>query len=171
MIKKILSSTMLIMGFLLTGCDKDRSKENEPLMVDYAPVDFYVQVLNKNGNNLLNPETEENIREKEMTITINGITEEVALQKTSTYPYTRAIMPYWYGAYITSPSTDIYHNDYFIRIGEFSGDANGEKVILSLDGTSHTLSFTNKIIEQLNIERHFYIDGKENNTAIFKIIL
>lgn len=75
---KSISSIMiasLLLGFsaLVTSCDKDDEPTKEAGL-KYTVMDLKIYVLNEQGQNLLDPSVEHNIRSQEITATFNGKT-------------------------------------------------------------------------------------------------
>ena len=168
---KSLSLPLLLL--CLASCDDDN---NSDLIIDYTPVNLYIEVYNANGENLLDPATPGNILDEDNYIYCDN--KRFVIEERDPYGpeyydpdyfmTTRAILPMWYGAIITKA----YKTDEpIISIGEFDGGWNGTaNVLLVLGSHSYELSFNSKI-NGLDVKRKFYLDGKKQDSNIFKIII
>ena len=162
---------------LLAGFTSCKDSDDEEWIIDYNPVYFVVSVENAHGDNLLNPAVEGNIIGDNNYIVVDGNQEAV---QSGWYwidepmASSRAYKPTWFGAYIASSmnySLDGNPDDNRIYIGEFDGGYNGEQsATLTLSGRSYTLSFTNST-HLLDVERHFYLDGVEQESGNYTIVL
>ena len=155
---------ILIFGALLLMLVGFGSCDDEMVIYDYTPICLKVTVQDKNGNNLLDSLNTNNILGKQMTITINGKTNEISLKTPQDLiPPSRAILPIWYGAFVMSGENYWWNSSIepSICIGEFDGALNGkEEVELNIDGEKHVISFKNQV-NKSNVKRSFYLDGKE----------
>ena len=173
----LLLSCLGILGSFVS-CNQD--KEEDILIIDYYPVAYEILVVNSDGENLLDESTPGNILNTEMYIELSGERFDVHYGRSEDdiFPYpttTRAYMPMWYGAFIFPywyPYPDLPERDNRLYVGEFPGDAHGEvKFKLSLDGHSYEISYVNKKISGLDVERHYYLDGKEISSSSFTLTL
>ena len=162
--------------FLLVSCSND----DDFLILDYSPVEYEILVVNAAGDNLLDDSTPGNILGSEMYIELAGERYEVNYGRPDepTFPYpslTRAYIPVWYGAFISPYSYPYPHlpeRGKRLYIGEFPGDATAEiKFKLYLDGHSYEISYHNKEINGLDVDRHYYLDGKEIPSSSFTLTL
>ena len=153
--------------------------EDDDMIIDYSPVDFAITVVNSAGDNLLEESTKGNILDTEMYIELCGEIYDVSYGRPEPiFPYpslTRAYFPAWYGAFIAPyfyEYPDLPPSDNRLFVGEFEGDARGEvKFTLYLDGHSYEISYKNKKISGLNIDRHYYLNGKEIPSSAFTLTL
>ena len=168
----------LIVGLALglNSCKHD----DDIIAIDYTPIEYEVLVVNSVGDNLLEESTPGNILEKEMYIELAGERYDVNYGRPDEpeFPYpplTRVYMPMWYGAFIAPywyPYPELPERDNRLYVGEFPGDARSEiTFILYLDGHSYEISYVNKKINGLDIDRHFYLDGKEIEGPNVTIVL
>ena len=172
-LKKSLFLTLMAFLISLVSCTK------EEMDIDYYPVIFEILVVNSSGENLLEPTTKGNILESEMYIELAGERFDVVYGRPNEeqeYPnITRAYRPFWFGAFIAPywyPYSDLPERDNRLYVGEFPGDYRGEvKFKLYLDGHSYEISYNNKKINGLDVDRHFYLDGKEIDSASFTLTL
>lgn len=155
-------------------------KHDEDLIIDYYPVEYEILVVNSEGDNLLEESTPGNILDTEMYIELAGERYDVNYGRPAEegFPYpalTRFYMPMWYGAFIAPywyPYPDVPERENRLYVGEFPGDASGEIMFkLYLDGKSFKISYKNKKISGLDVDRHYYLDGKEIKSSSITLIL
>ena len=160
---------LFLASISLTSCSHEDDPD-EDRFFDFAGIYFEVNVINKAGENLLEPSTPGNILDKDIYIIFNGLKYEVTMGKPNEgyfpYPYTRENVPIWYGAFI-APSFYYYPmvNDSTNKlwIGNFNGRSHGETVDLFIENEKYVLSFTNVIHDDYyppDIDRHFYLNGR-----------
>ena len=169
--KKYFYLTVLLLGAIsMPSCNND-----EPIW-DYAPVILKVNVVNQQGDNLLDSQYNGNILDGLMTLTYNGKTSGVALTPPEDLiPQSRYYLPTWYGAFVMSGEnywTYPEPTEPAIFIGEFDGSASGKfDMTLTLGDKSFELSFTSKV-NKGDVKREFFIDGKKNsNNNLYTITL
>ena len=173
-----------IFFFLLSGLftcfSSCKNDDDEFLIIDYYPVIYEIQVLNASGENLLDESTEGNILDKEIYIEAYGEKFDVSYGRPeeSILPEafrTRAYMPMWYGVFVSSywyQYPELPDRDNRLYVGEFPGDASKEvKFKLYLDGHSYDVSYVNKKIKGMEVDRHYYLNGKEINSSTFTLTL
>ena len=160
---------------MLSSCDYTRGDEpndDGEWIYDLTPITFEVEILNQDGENLLEESTPGNILGSEMFLIYNGERYEIinGYIDTPYFPYpngTRFYMPSWYGGFIAPywyPSKDLPERENSLHIGEFEGGTDGVSFDLSLNGHSYIVSYTNKVSfhkGQIDAERHYYLDGVE----------
>ena len=174
----IMASAVILAGF--TSCNSDTDDDDDFWDVDYYPVIFEIEVLNDEGENVLDASTPGNILDKEMYVLLADEKYDVHYGRPSEpyFPYphlTRVYMPSWWGAFI-SPywyiHPDLPERGNNIYIGEFPGDYNGEVTFqLVLDNSTYSFTYKNKVVGHLQVERHFYLDGEEMPSSSFTIVL
>lgn len=164
---------------LFMSCKHDE-EDWDDVIIDYSPVVFEILVVDSSGENLLEESTAGNILGSEMYIELSGEKYDVEYGRPMdpVFPYpnlTRAYMPEWYGAFIAPywyPYPELPERTNRLYIGEFPGNASKEiKFLLFLDGNSYEISFINKKINGLDIDRHYYLDGQEIPSSSFTITL
>lgn len=152
----------------------------EEIIIDYYPVDFEITVHNSQGENLLDPSIPDNILGKEMYILIGDQRYNVNYGRPEVplfpdFSYTRAYLPSWYGPFIAPywyQYPDLPDRDNRLYIGEFEGGTVGKITFeLVLDNQHYSIGYENKKIKGLNVDRHFYLDGKEIDSNLIKLIL
>lgn len=118
---------------LISGCD---SNSDSDIIWDVAPLEFYIEVVNSEGADLLNPETSGNI--------VGDDIKAIYLDNTYSYgegvsaiPPTRYYMPRFYGLmpYVTS------EGEYGMSFGELDGAKNykNEKITLEWSDKSQDI--------------------------------
>lgn len=164
---KYLSLSLVLCAFV--SCKDDNNDDD--LIIDYSPVNLIVEVLNPNGENLLNPATPGNILEWDNYIYCDNRRYTISEWNPDNSQYqvvTRAYFPKWYGARIILAYQT---NEPAIAIGEFNGGGSGTAHVLLVLGThTYDLSFTSKV-NGLNVDRQFYLDGKKQDSSLFKIVI
>ena len=182
MTERFKKKVRLFLSITSIWCGMLSCKHDEPndIIIDYYPVDFEILVVNTGGENLLDESTSNNILDSEMYIELAGEKYEVHYGRPEDpfFPYpplTRAYMPSWYGAFIAPYwyfYPDLVERGNRLYIGEFPGNIKEEvKFKLYLDGNSFEISYFNKKISGLDVERYFYLDGKEIDSSSFTLTL
>jgi hypothetical protein len=156
----LLLTLFALSGITLTSCE-------ENWLHDVIPFDINIIVEDANGNNLLNPEFEENIIDK-ITITYNDETYKIEKDKENVA--TRALPSKFYGLrHFCSGS-----GRHFMTFGNFVGECNykNEKITIHWgNGTSDEVTFTNKVkggshTPKLDITRTIKLNGQKINPDI-----
>ena len=110
---------LLCMVGVNVSCSND---DDDDLIWDIYPLELIIEVVDKDGNNLMDPNNEHNILESGITATFMG--ESYQLYDINNYKMTRAYMPTPYGL--------VYRkfygsNQYFMYFGELDGTVNINK--------------------------------------------
>lgn len=171
----------LLLGLSLTACDKSQAKpDDDILIIDYYPIHLYIEVQNAAGEDLVNPKHPESIvGEGQVAYAeIEGKRFELVKEKgryprngkdvRSSWEVFRAYLPLWWGFTYNEPHKE--NTPWYLYIGEFDG---GEDKVREIklhwaDGKTNTIKYSNKKHfkgsgKMPDIERHFYVDGKEQN--------
>ena len=151
--RKIYLLMALCLSFAITSCgDKN---EDETLIVDYAPVEFYISVENKYGVDLLNSENEGALDVDAITLGYNGVTYSFDSEVAATV--TRAYLPKFRGMELQK-----IDGKYRIYIGEFEGcpGHSGDSFAMEWgDGSRDTFTYTNTKVGQYGVEHNFFLNG------------
>lgn len=106
-----------VMGACLTSCGDD----DEPL-IDVAPVKFTIEIVDAQGNNLLDPEFAGNILDKGLEMEYNGETYEAVINTESNALVaimSRAYLPVFYGLQVYEANSG--KAGWIMSFGEFEG--------------------------------------------------
>lgn len=151
----------------LVACSDNNDEVD--MIWDFAPISLYVEVQDKAGNDLLNPDTEGSIAHQGIKVTVRGKTYEKD-SLANDILHSRAYLAVFTGMQTRQKSDGTF----YLEIGEFFGDDNVENetaIIDWNDGTKDTLSFSNNLTwpskNEPAIDRHFYLNGKENGQEAF----
>ena len=104
-----------VVGACLTSCGDD----DVPL-VDVPPVDFMIEIVDAQGNNLLDPDFAGNILDKGLEMEYNGETYEAVINPESNAPVafmSRAYLPVFYGLQVYEETPG--NADWIMSFGEF----------------------------------------------------
>lgn len=152
----------------LTACSEDNGEDR---IWDFAPINLRVSVEDASGNDLLNPNTPGSLAEQSIQVIVREKTYEKDAEAQDVLS-SRA-----YLAVFTGMQTRVSESGkYYLEIGEFFGNqnvSNETAVIVWNDGTRDTLSFSNRLSwdgDEPDIDRHFFLNGKENSDAHFTIV-
>ena len=139
--RKIYLLMALCFSFAITSCgDKN---EDEDIIVDYAPVEFYISVENEGALDL----DAITLYYDEKTYVLNPKTEPQA---------TRAYMPHFEGMELQK-----IDGKYRIYVGEFDGNPghSGDSFTMEWgDGSWDTFTYTNTKVGQHGVEHNFYLN-------------
>ena len=151
--RKIYLLMALCFSFAITSCgDKN---EDEDIIVDYAPVEFYISVENKYGVDLLNSENEGALDVDAITLGYKGVTYSFDSEVAATV--TRAYLPKFKGMELQK-----IDGKYRIYVGEFEGcpgySSNDSFTMEWGDGSWDTFTYTNTKVGQHGVEHNFYLN-------------
>ncbi|MDO4159764.1 MAG: hypothetical protein Q4D41_04840 [Prevotellaceae bacterium] len=150
------------------GCSND---EDEGYMIfDFYPFEINIIVKDASGNDLINPQTPNNISENGIKVLYNGNVYEKDSLKNEVPPMsTRAIMPRLYGLKTEKDTNGAYR----LCFGEFNGEGSydGETFVIDWnDGTKDTISFDSHISWKSKndpvITRAVYLNGEKTGYPI-----
>lgn len=130
--KKIWGLLALVAAF--SGCNN-----NGDIIYDYAPVSALIEVHNDEGQDLLDPHAEGNLKDQGMTVTYKGQTLPI---DTVALPMTRYFMPTDYVPYL-----DEYQGRWRLHIGDWDAARQWKEEPITLnwpDGTQSHITFTLK---------------------------
>lgn len=173
--RKTLYTLLLFLGAMLVNTSCSSDEDDDIWIWDFYPISLNVEVVDEDGNNLLDPANPANILSQPITLTHDGETTPIELYKVeAALPESRAILVRWYGAYIIG-APDQSDGRYHIFIGEWDAFAKDDSVKLNIDGKEYELSFTNSYKAQkhgaYDFDRKYYIDGQANENRNYKIVL
>lgn len=157
--KKIILTLLAVVAMAgFSGCSSD-NKKDEPFIPDYLPIRLIVEVVNEDGQDLLDQNVESNVLNDKMTLTYGDKTTNVEVPDPDDE---FKLQPPLYT--VRAVVSKYRHNDknYVIDIGPFPGGKEGtESMTLDLYGQKYEFSFTNIREQNTDIfDRCFYLDGK-----------
>lgn len=142
-----------------TACD-DIDTEGDDLIWDFYPIVLYISVQDADGNDLLNPDTPNNIAHQG----IKAIYKETIYEKDAPVSQTRAYLARLRGLQTIKSKEGVY----FLTFGEFAGENtfDNEQVTIDWnDGTKDVLTFSSKLSwkskKEPVFDRKFCLNGKE----------
>lgn len=151
--RKIYLLMALCFSFAITSCG-EKEENYDDLIVDYAPVEFYISVENAKGVDLLNVENEGALDLDAITLYYD---EKTYVLNPKTEPQaTRAYMPHFEGMELQK-----IDGKYCIYVGEFEGGPWVESDSLGIewgDGTRNTFTYTNTKVGQHGVEHSFFLN-------------
>lgn len=167
--KKFFAVLFLASGLLsFTSCSEDPDGPEPGMIWDIAPFVINITVSDKDGNDLLNPETSFSIANNGIKAIFGGETFEMDSMPVAD-GQSRAILAVFRGLYSYQGSDGRYR----LSFGEFAGDRNydpQELVIDWNDGTpndtivfSHSFWWKNHEPEQKTV---VYLNGKETDAPV-----
>lgn len=167
--KKFFAVLFLASGLLsFTSCSEDPDGPEPGMIWDIAPFVINITVSDKDGNDLLNPETSFSIANNGIKAIFGGETFEMDSMPVAD-GQSRAILAVFRGLYSYQGSDGRYR----LSFGEFAGDRNydpQELVIDWNDGTpndtivfSHSFWWENHEPEQKTV---VYLNGKETDAPV-----
>lgn len=167
--KKFFAVLFLASGLLsFTSCSEDPDGPEPGMIWDIAPFVINITVSDKDGNDLLNPETSLSIANNGIKAIFGGETFEMDSMPVAD-GQSRAILAVFRGLYSYQGSDGRYR----LSFGEFAGDRNydpQELVIDWNDGTpndtivfSHSFWWENHEPEQKTV---VYLNGKETDAPV-----
>lgn len=162
--KKILTLPLLCAAMGFAGCDDGDGPDPDTIW-DIYPFGINIYVTDKQGNDLLNPETENSIADNGIKAIFRGNTYE----KDSTVTVnSRALLAIFSG--LTSYQNK---NTYGLRFGDFDGETNFERETLVLDWNDgskrDTITFSRKFWwenHEPQSENTFWLNGVETKIPI-----
>lgn len=172
--KKIFLIALTVLGLsTLVSCEEF----GEDWIVDWSPVKILIEVHDKDGNDLLDPDNPNNLI-KGTTINYRGETLEVntsilEYDRETYYAKTRAYAPEFRGLYLALKNW--YQDDgegYILCLGEIDGAVNMDEdfVITWADGTQNTIHYhcsDHKEGKHPTCTRWYKLDGKKQDDNRF----
>lgn len=160
----------LMLALLLGACGK-KGENPEPPIVDFTPINLVIEVLDADGNDLVNPNHPNSIVKSSVRAEVEGKFFDL---QSSSYAYEnrkptpealRAYLPMWYGLSYAEQRAE--GRPWVLVIGEFDGSESitREVKLHWEDGTTSLLKYSNKVEYNAKgypkVERHYYLDGVE----------
>ncbi len=167
--KRFLFTMALV--FCLSGCDKIPV----PIITDWAPVNFYIKVVDANGEDLLDP-LNDNTWVIGTTLDFMGSKDTVDQACLDNINQTKYYMPHFDGVrLVKSTGANV---GYVLAFGEFDGadSYDNEKLTITWpDGESNIITYKRKFnLLHTDVAQQVYkLDGKEcsNPIIIIKTII
>lgn len=156
---KLLYVISMFTLILFSGCDND----NEDVLIwDICPVVYTIQIMDHNGNDLLNPATPNSLD----YTTIKAIYKDNDYQcKEEDSGKTKAYMPRFYGL-IRSKNQNA--GPYLLKFGELEGSTSYKDEVLTLvyeDGSSDIISFNRDFRWDKkgnpDVKEQWFLNGKQ----------
>lgn len=162
--KKVFMLSLLCAAMGFTGCDDGDGPDPDTIW-DIYPFAINIYVTDKQGNDLLNPETENSIADNGIKAIFRGNTYE----KDSTVAgNSRAILAFFYGL-----ASFEYNDTYGLSFGDFNGETNFERETLVLDWNDgskrDTITFSRRFWwknHKPQSENTFWLNGVETEAPI-----
>ena len=164
----LLAGLILLMS--VSACDDD----NGGRIVDWAPVCISITATGSNGNDLLNPQNNNNILEV-TSLTFKEKTYEVSYDLMNHFEGAKAYMPQMYGLQLDTVRTN-GNAQCRLLFGEIDGgaDMNEDLVINWGDGTSDVINYHcwKHNERKLSCNREWKVNGKkvDGDSRIFAFV-
>lgn len=144
--------TAALLPFVAACSDED------DLIIDYAPINFYFEIVDASGNDLLNPDSEGCFGEN-FTLEYEGQSYDCVWEAPA-MPESRYYATTFNGLFFNHY---IYHDKGACRLtfGELDGARNYDidMVLTEPDGTRHTIHYYRKV-KKLDVKETLKFDGK-----------
>lgn len=143
--------TMLVS---MAACSKDDDMPDDDVIWDIAPADIIIQLVDEEGNNLLDPKVEGNWIDEPMWVECRDEAYGVEWARQELTPQTRAYLPHFYGAQWSGIWSD---KVYSIYIGEFDGASSQDLKLtfgITAINTVYEFEFYHRLVWK-NKEPHF----------------
>ena len=160
--RKIYLLMALCFSFAITSC----GDKNEDIIVDYAPVEFYISVENKSGLDLLNSENEGAVDVDAIKLYYKD--KSYSFNSEATSPFTRAYMPHFEGMELQK-----IDGKYRIYVGEFDGNPgySGDSFVMEWgDGSRDTFTYTNTKVGRHGVEHKFYLNDHSVKSGAYPYV-
>lgn len=151
--RKIYLLMALCLSFIAISCG-DKEENDDFLIVDYAPVEFYISVENRYGVDLLNSENDGALDVDAIKLLYKSETYSFDSEVTATV--TRAYRPKFKGMELQK-----IDGKYRIYVGEFEGSpghSHDSFVMEWGDGSKNTFNYTNTKVGQHGVEHSFFLN-------------
>ena len=161
----------------LTGCEKWGGME-----VDWAPVSFFLRVVDEEGTDLLDPENPNNLIDS-ASITFKGNTYNASRQWYETgrpyeMPATKAILAQLFGLFLVNGEMFFMNSDtacFSLFFGEIDGamDMDEDLLVTLPDGTTGTIHYhcSNHNERKLSCDRSWKFNGAKHEGNIFTFVV
>lgn len=155
--KRFLSFVYLAVILIsLTGCGDD------DVLWDIAPTRVQLNVVNQDGENLLDPNVDGNIWGETATLIIDGKSTDYVIERN---PRSRAMLAIFYGVYLENLTGTEY-----LTIGEWQTEKSAEyDMTLIIRGKSYSIRVVNDFKWKHNepkIKRTYFLDGKQTDNPM-----
>ncbi len=158
--------TMLL---AMAACSKDDDMPDDDVIRDIAPASVLIQLVDEEGNNLLDPKVQGNWIDEPMWVECRDEAYEVKWARQEVTPQTRVYMPHFYGALWSGIWTD---KIYSIYIGEFDGASSQDLKLtfgITAINTVYEFEFYHRLVwknKEPHFDEHITYKGKqiEGNT-------
>lgn len=153
--RKICMMFALSLSLVFAACG-DKNEDDDFLIVDYYPVEFYISLENSKGVDLLNAENEGAVDLDAITLYYNEKT--YVLNPESDPQATRAYLPIFEGMKLQKVD-----GKYRIYVGEFEGcpSYDGDSFAISWgDGSLDYFSYTNEAVGKHDVDHNFFHNGQ-----------
>ena len=155
---------------LLSSCSEDNNGEDDLIIWDFAPINFYFIVQDAEGNDLLNPLTEGNILNQDIKAIYQG--KEYKLDE-PVQPDTKAYLATMYGLRFVEEED----GHCLLYFGELQGEDTYEDETITLDwgnGTTDVITFSSRLTwnspKDPEFDRHFYLNGVEQGGTLIGLL-
>lgn len=172
----LITLTTLIASALFMSCSSEN--DDDDYIVDWNPVNLFLQVRDHNGNDLLDPANPRNIIDG-TTITFQGKTYVVSRewydhQIPFLRPETRLYFARLYGLYLYDRDWTRQKTDYLLYFGEIDGakDMDEDIIVTWPDKTTDVIHYhcsDHVYGKNPSCSRIFTLNGHPNDTGVFVI--
>ena len=154
--------------------DNNDDMPDDDMIWDISPVVASIQLVDEDGNNLLDPEVEGNWIGEPMWIEWNDKAFDVVWKRDDLQLPTKAILPLFYGAVWTGVWTD---NKYRLCFGEFSGESSQNLKLtfgITAINTVYEFEYSHRLVwknKEPHFDDHITYKGKQIEGNTLTLIL
>lgn len=159
-----------------SGCSKDDDGPDDDVIWDIAPAGVVIQLVDEEGNDLLQPTVSGNWVGEPMTIGYDDKVYDVIWVRDDLQPKTRFYMPYFYGAVWTG-LFNYEKLSYCIYFGELFGDRDYDmKLTLGITAinTVYDFEFSHKLVwkkKEPHFDDHITYSGQRIDGNVLKLVV
>lgn len=152
--KSLFAIICAIISFGFAGCEDDND-----MCWDISGLEMAVSVVDEDGADLLDGNSEDNIIGQTATLVIDGVATDYVIEPSHPYYRSRTYVPVFYGVALFS-----YYGRNMLKIGEFDGnDTCSHEMDLIICGQTHSIKMTNNVTwknGKPKVKRRYYFDGR-----------
>lgn len=141
--KKILSLATMFAILLSMACE-NIEKDDDYVLIDWAPIQMYIYVSDADGNNLLDPTSDKCYDSTNIILSYNG--KQYSVENVLREDYEPQATPFEYLASFDNPYIRRDRNGVaFMEVGEWSGNGKWDMCSVEIawgDGTTDTFAFS-----------------------------
>lgn len=153
--KSLFALICAIISSCIAGCE-----DNNDMCWDISGLEMAVSIVDEDGADLLDSDSEGNIIGRKATLVIDGVATDYVIEPSHPYYRSRTYVPVFYGVALSS-----YDGINMLNIGAFDGnDTCSYEMELIISGQTHSIKMTNNVTwknGEPKVKRHYYFDGRQ----------